>query len=530
MVHKTFTATLEGLRPVIIEAEVDANQGTPILIVIGLPSRIIDEAKERVTSALVHCGIRIRSKRTIVNLAPAEVKKSSSAVELAIAIGILKLYGEITCDTDDTLFLGELSLDGSLRPIKGLLPLVLAAKERGFKKVLFPHQNQGEVGSISGITLHPIQHLQQYLDHTRVNSPLPLLKPTPFEVVQQAEHAHTLDDVRGQEFAKRALEIAAAGGHNLLMTGPPGVGKSLLAKCFSSILPPLTEKESLEVTPLYSVLGLHSKLITQRPFRSPHHTTSVAGLVGGGSQLSPGEISLAHNGVLFLDEIAEFPKATLEALRQPLEEGVVTLSRASGTATYPAQFCLLAATNPCPCGYRGSSRKACTCSEYSISSYQGKLSGPIKDRIDLFVPVRSEKSSTLAKSSRDAAKATQSRQRVSQARVLQHSRYEHIAHHTNAQLTSKEVDAYCQLTTQAQQLLHQATQKHQISARSYFKLIKVAQTISDLANDQSIKVEHMAEALQYREEGDFSLKTKNELIKRFQPRNNTLQSNEILQT
>ncbi|KKU18053.1 MAG: Mg chelatase, subunit ChlI [Candidatus Pacebacteria bacterium GW2011_GWB1_47_8] len=378
---------MTGLKATKVEVEVDGTRGQPALIVIGLPNKAIDEAKERISSALTNCGIRVRSIRTIVNLAPAEVKKTSSALELAIAVGLLKMYGELTWDTDRAMFFGELSLDGSLKPVRGLFPMVLAAKEMGVKRIFFPRENSQEVAVVRGLTLYPIEHLRQLLGFaTRPIKPL-LSTHSP-------QFSRSTDDVFGQmvgqEQAKRAIQIAAAGRHNMLLIGSPGAGKSMLARAMRSILPPLSEAEAIEVTKLYSLRGLAQQgLIVERPFREPHHTTSTAGLIGGGHTLQPGEISLAHLGVLFLDEFPEYSQSSLEALRQPMEDGRVVITRVNGSVEYPARFMLVAAANPCPCGYQFHSTRQCQCSEREISRYQRRISGPILDRIDIQLKMQS---------------------------------------------------------------------------------------------------------------------------------------------
>ncbi len=499
MLSTTFTATNIGLQVLKIDVEVDSNRGTPMLILIGLPSKAIAEAKERITSALRNCGVRVKNRRTIVNLAPADVRKTSSCLELAIAIAILKMYDEITVDTDDTMFFGELSLDGTIKKINGVLPLVLAAKNLGFKKVIIPQDNAKEVSIISDIDIHPISHLNEYLSFARGEQLLPKLKPRKF-TSQPEVGTFDFADIFGQKEAKRALEIAAAGGHNLLMIGPPGAGKSMMAKALVSILPEFTQKEALETTAIYSVCGLnHHGLITNRPFRSPHHTTSQVGLTGGGSQLKPGEISLAHRGILFLDEFPEFSRYSLEALRQPMEDGVVSISRASGSTIYPATFSLIAAANPCPCGYQGSLKKKCICSQYMIDSYTKKLSGPILDRIDMHIRVMEVEIDKLAKrSNTDNEKSASIRQRVSNARSIQNQRFHNTRYVTNSELTSTDIKKLCQLEDNAQSLLNKAAEKLAFSARSYFKIIKVAQTIADLSESKIIKKNHIAEAVQYR--------------------------------
>ena len=501
MLAKTFSATLRGLEPIKIEVEVDAVRGAPKLIIIGLPNKAIDEAKERITAALLNCGIRPKSKRTVINLAPANLKKSDNALEFAIVVALLKLYDKVKMETDKTIFLGELSLDGSLKPITGALPLVIAAKEMGFESVFLPKANLNEVNIIKDIKLYPVDHLNRFISFAsgKDNN----VKPAPLKTFASQKQTHPLDfaDIKGQEQAKRALEICAAGGHNLIMVGPPGAGKSLLAKTFPSILPPLTEQEAIEVTKIFSIAGLTHKqgLITTRPFRSPHHTISQAGLVGGGSNLKPGEISLAHRGVLFLDEIPEFSRTALESLRQPMEDGVVTIARAAGSARYPASFTLIAAANPCPCGYFGSKQKKCRCSPLIIERYRQKLSGPVLDRIDVRLHVDAVKLKSLTTKDKGKSESSaQIRKRVVKARKQQLKRYHKTSYLTNSELMSKDVKRFLKLTDSADKLLTQATASLGLSARSYFKIIKVAQTIADLAGKNKIETEFISEALQYR--------------------------------
>lgn len=501
MLTRTYTATMIGLQAILIEVEVDSIRGKPNLIFIGLPDKTVDEAKERITTALLNCGIRIRAKRTIVNLAPADIRKTESSLELAIAIAIVKMYGDITYGCDDTIFFGELSLDGSIKPMRGALPLILQAKKLGFSKVVFPHHNINEVRHVEGITLHPIKHFQELLDFAKKQQPLTQLQPTPFTQSELNYSGITLNDVKGQLLAKRALEIAAAGGHNVLLIGPPGAGKSMMAQAMRSILPDLSHEEAIEITSIYSVVGKNKHaLIRERPYRSPHHSTSQVGLIGGGSKIKPGEISLAHRGVLFLDEFPEFNRASLEALRQPLENGLVTITRAAGTIEFPARFTLIAAANPCPCGYAGSKITQCKCSPSAIQKYQQRLSGPILDRIDLWVRVREVPLGKLAKAKDQSNDATLqiTKQKIQQAKQRQQQRFKNTQYLQTSELSSKDISKLCKISTEAFQMLLEASEKLHVSARSYFKLLKVGRTIADLEDSEEVMREHIAEALRYR--------------------------------
>ena len=509
MLAKTFSGTLIGLEPLKIEVEVDGTKGVPNLIIIGLPSKSVEEARERITSALLNCGIKIRAKRTVVNLAPADIKKEGSGLDLAITVALLQMYGELgdkLGDFNQTMLFGELALDGSLKPIKGALSLALATKKMGFHRLIIPSANQAEVSVVSGLEILAASHLNELITATHGQTKLS-------KVIYQSFQQNNLlspskvdfADIKGQNTAKRCLEIAAAGGHNLLLLGPPGSGKSMMAEALSSILPPLTEQEMIEVTNIHSICDLNQhNLVRQRPFRSPHHTISNVAMIGGGTKLRPGEISLAHRGVLFLDEFPEFPRSTLEALRQPLESGTINVARVHGHVNFPARLTLIAAANPCPCGYWGTnSHQSCTCSPTIRENYQQKLSGPILDRIDQVLHVGAVDLNKLKKyhssdQSSDLETSATIQKRVIKARQLQTHRLKKTPYLTNSEIPSSIIYELCQLTKPAEQLLQRFAQQKQISARSYFKIIKVAQTITDLSAAAQIEPPQIAEALQYR--------------------------------
>lgn len=502
MLARLFSGAVIGMDSVLVEVEVDvASQGLPSVTVVGLASRAVDEARQRVRAALKNSHVDFPARRITINLAPADLPKDGSVYDLPIALAIMVASGQLSFDFDKTMFFGELSLDGSLRPTRGALPLTLLAKRHNFKSIFVPAPNVAEVSIVSGITIFPVETLSQILAHllgAELIEPAPLRSFSGLEASAQAEF--DFSDVKGQEQVKRALEIAAAGGHNVFMHGPPGSGKTMMARSLVGILPELTEPEAIETTNIYSITGNlipESGIITQRPFRSPHHTTSRIGLIGGGSKPMPGEISLAHRGVLFLDEFPEFPRSVLESLRQPLEDGVVTISRASGMMQFPAKFMLVAASNPCPCGNLGSSKRQCSCLPGSIQRYQKRISGPILDRIDIHVEVPEIEIKDLSKLS-PGESSGQIRQRVQTARRSQQDRYQDSGFYSNSEISTRLIRKLCVLQPDAQKMLIKAAEQMGVSGRSYNKILKVARTIADLAASDIIQAKHVSEALRYR--------------------------------
>lgn len=504
MVNKVTTATVIGLDSYIVDVETDIINSLPAIVIVGLPDAAINEARARVRSAIKNSNYTFPDKKVVINLAPADLKKEGTNFDLPIAVGIL--IEECVIEPEkikNYAFIGELSLDGALRSVTGVLPLVLGLKQAGLKNVIVPAANAKEAALVDGINVYGAETLCDVVNHF-IENPIPVTQVDVKKYLEKSldeDFIYDFKDVKGQRKAKKALEIAAAGGHNMLMSGSPGSGKTLMAKCFASILPPLELSEAIELTKIYSISGLLSSdepLMTKRPFRPVHHTASPNGIIGGGSNPKPGEITLAHRGVLFLDEMVEFPRNVLEVLRQPLEDNEIVISRAKHSIKYPAKFILLGAMNPCPCGYLGDREKQCTCSEYQITRYLAKLSGPLLDRIDLQVEVpRLTSDELLNKSSQEEASA-EIRKRVIRARKIQAERYRDESILTNSELTPKLVKKYCKIDKEGEELFKTAIVKYQLSGRRYDRILKLARTIADLDGSDDIKQQHLMQALQYR--------------------------------
>lgn len=504
MVNKVKTAAIIGLDAYEITVEIDVINSIPGISIVGLPDASINEARDRVRSAIKNSTYTFPAKKVVINLAPADIKKVGAHFDLPIAVGILT--EECAIDSEkikDYAFLGELSLDGEIRGVSGVLPLVLGLKNFGIKNVVVPEVNVNEAALCEGINVFGAKHLTEVVNHF-IETPIKKTKVDINNYLKKSlaqDYIYDFKDVKAQRKAKRALEIAAAGAHNLLMIGSPGSGKTLMAKCFASILPPLQLEEALELTKIYSVCGLlpnEEPLVTVRPLRSVHHTASANGIIGGGSSPKPGEITLAHRGVLFLDEMAEFPRNVLEVLRQPLEDGVVSISRAKHSIKYPAKFMLLGAMNPCPCGYLGDKEKECTCTEYMINRYLSRISGPLLDRIDMQIDVGRLTADELINTQAEEEPSAKIRERVVAARQIQAKRYKHEGILTNAELSAKLVKKYCKLDKASEDILRVAVVKYQLSGRRYDRILKLARTIADLDNSEAIVQKHLMEALQYR--------------------------------
>ena len=503
MLVKVFAAAIQGISATLVTIEVNALRGIQFFLV-GLPDSAVKESYHRIQSALQHNGMKFPSKQIIVNMAPADIRKEGSAYDLPIAIGILAADGAIGTERlGDYMIMGELGLDGSLVPIKGVLPIALKAQELGYKGIILPTSNAAEAAVVDGLQVYSADNLLQVVEF--LNGKEEAVIPCNIDIEkefysQQSCFPFDFSEVRGQESVKRAFEVAAAGGHNLLMIGPPGSGKSMMAKRLPSILPPLTLQESLETTKIHSVSG-HlpdgTALITQRPFRSPHHTISNAGLAGGGTNPRPGEISMAHQGVLFLDELPEFRKDTLDMMRQPLEDGRVTISRVSGAVTYPAEFMLVCAMNPCKCGWYGDPSGRCRCSERAVNEYRGRISGPLLDRIDIVVEVPAVHFEDL-RTRAEAEPSSEVKKRVDAARTIQNRRFGGKGGICNARMGPGEMRKFCDLDEASSELMKQAFEAMGLTARSYDRILKVARTVADLEGSESIEPYHIAEAIQYR--------------------------------